>query len=75
MFSQTAGSAQPSLNIKKIKAIAFPVLPLDEQHRIVAYLDSLQVQFNELWRLQTDSQKELDALLPSVLDQAFKGEL
>ena len=26
-------------------------------------------------RLQSQSQEELDALLPSVLDKAFKGEL
>ena len=26
-------------------------------------------------RLQSESQAELDALLPSVLDRAFKGEL
>ena len=28
-----------------------------------------------LRQLQTETQKELDALLPSVLDRAFKGEL
>ncbi|MEW6029543.1 MAG: hypothetical protein ACOYZ8_09845 [Chloroflexota bacterium] len=26
-------------------------------------------------RLQSQSQEELDALLPSILDKAFKGEL
>jgi hypothetical protein len=30
---------------------------------------------NELRRLQTESQVELDALLPSILDKAFRGEL
>jgi hypothetical protein len=29
---------------------------------------------NALWQLQTEAQEELDALLPSVLDRAFKGE-
>ena len=75
MFSQTAGSAQPSLNISKIKAIEFPVPSLDEQHRIVAYLDGLSKRVNVLRRLQAESQVELDALLPSILDRAFKGEL
>lgn len=28
-----------------------------------------------LWKLQSETQEELDALLPSVLDRAFKGEL
>jgi type I restriction enzyme S subunit len=52
-----------------------PVPPLDEQRRIVAYLDGLQAKVNALRGLQSQSQEELDALLPSVLDRAFKGEL
>ena len=28
-----------------------------------------------LWELQSATGEELDALLPSVLDRAFKGEL
>jgi len=55
-----------------------------EQRRIVAYLDGLppslrfgdrQAKVNALRELQSQSQEELDALLPSVLDRAFKGEL
>jgi len=30
---------------------------------------------NVLRQLQSETQEELDALLPSVLDRAFKGEL
>ncbi len=75
MFSQTAGSAQPSLNITKIKAIEIPVPPLDEQRRIVAYLDGLQVKVNAVRELQSASGEELSALMPSILDKAFKREL
>jgi len=49
--------------------------PLDEQRRIVAYLDGLQAKVNALRVLQSASGEELGALLPSVLDRAFKGEL
>jgi type I restriction enzyme S subunit len=52
-----------------------PVPSLDEQRRIVAYLDSLQSKVDALKRLQDETAKELDALLPSILDTAFKGEL
>ena len=48
---------------------------LDEQRRIVAYLDGLQAKVNALRGLQSQSQEELGALLQSVLDRAFKGEL
>lgn len=46
---------------------------LDEQHHIVTYLDSLQAQADELAVLQDATQVELEALLPSLLDQAFRG--
>jgi len=43
--------------------------------RIVAYLDSAQARLASLRELQSQTQEELDALLPSVLDKSFKGEL
>lgn len=49
--------------------------PLPEQRRIVSELDALQVQVDALKRLQAETAAELDALLPSLLDRAFKGEL
>jgi len=35
----------------------------------------LQAEVNELIALQGTTRAELDALLPSVLDRAFRGEL
>ena len=49
--------------------------PLDEQHRIAAYLDDLQAKVDAVKRLQVETHTELEALLPSVLDRAFRGEL
>ena len=49
-----------------------------EQRRIVACLDGLQskiVKVNALRELQSASGEELSALMPSILDEAFKGEL
>lgn len=46
-----------------------------EQRRIVAYLDGLQAKVNALRELQSTSGEELPALMPSILDKAFKGEL
>jgi len=42
---------------------------LNKRWYIVTYLDSIHA------RPQSQTQEELDALLPSVLDRAFKGEL
>ncbi len=41
----------------------------------VAYLDSVQARLVAVWGLQSAMGEELSALLPSVLDKAFRGEL
>ncbi len=61
--------------MKTIRQLRLPVPPLNEQRQIVAYLDNLQSRIDKLRRLQSETQKELDALMPSILDKAFKGEL
>ena len=57
------------------KSFVVPVPPLPEQRRIVAELDALQAQVDALKRLQAETAVELDALLPAILDRAFKGDL
>ena len=37
--------------------------------------DALQAEVDALKRLQVEAATELDALLPAILDRAFKGEL
>ena len=57
------------------KSFVVPVPPLPEQRRIVAELDALQAEVDALQRLQAETAAELNALLPALLDRAFKGEL
>jgi type I restriction enzyme S subunit len=64
-----------TLSVGRIREIEIPIPPLDEQRRIVAYLDSVQARLASLRELQSATGEELSALLPSVLDRAFKGEL
>jgi type I restriction enzyme S subunit len=68
-------SAQAKLNQRYARQISIPVPPLPEQRRIVAELDTLQAKVDALKRLQAETSAELDALLPAILDRAFKGEL
>jgi type I restriction enzyme S subunit len=49
----------------------FPLPPLSVQMKLQEVNDSL----NPVRRLQASTTDELDALLPSVLEQAFRGEL
>lgn len=73
--SGTIVTAIPGINRDSIyeKEIAFP--SIDKQQRIIKYLDNLQSKIDKLKRFQNETQKELDALMPSILDKAFKGEL
>ena len=68
-------SAQPCLYIYRMKQLSIPVLPLPEQRGIAAYLDSLEEKVDELKRLQDETEKEIEELILSILDKAFKGEL
>jgi type I restriction enzyme, S subunit len=68
-------TARPNISLADLRKLQISLPPLDEQHRIVAYLDALQAQVDALKKLQTQTAAELDALLPAILDRAFNGEL
>ena len=69
------GSASPHLNIGALRKFRFYLPSIEEQRRIVAYLDGLQAKVDGLKALQEESAKELNALMPSILSKAFAGEL
>ncbi len=74
-WKSTTGSAQPTIPLRGIRALPIPIPPLEEQTRLVSYLDDLQARMDASKELQSETSAELDALLPSILDKAFKGEL
>lgn len=72
-----SGTSPTMKNISKEKVLALrlPPHPPSEQHRIVAELAALQTEVDRLKALQAETAAELDALLPAILDRAFKGEM
>jgi len=72
---QCHGGAQPNWNGQMVKSLTISVPPLQIQRDAIAYLDELQAKVDCLKALQAQTRAELDALLPSILDKAFKGEL
>ena len=64
-----------TLSVGRIKAIPVSVPPLAEQRATVAYLDDLRTKTGDLEALQAETSVELNALMPSILDKAFRGEL
>ena len=69
------GSSRTFFTQKILFRLQVPLPPTDQQRRIVAYLDKLQAKVDALKKLQAETAAELDALMPSILDKAFRGEL
>jgi type I restriction enzyme S subunit len=69
------GSTFREITLKKLREIRIPLPPIKEQQRIVTYLDDLQAKVDNLKKLQEDTAKELEALMPSILSKAFSGHL
>ena len=69
------GATRQGVNSTIVSSLPIRVPPLPEQRRIVTYLDELQAKVDALKQLQAETQTELDSLLPSILDKAFKGAL
>ncbi len=73
--SISTATTVPGFKKTDVEDLKVPVPPLPEQRRIVTYLDNLQAKVNALKHLQAKTEAELDALMPSILDKAFKGKL
>lgn len=69
------GATRAGVNSKIVGSLPCRIPAIDGQRRIVAHLDALQARVDTLKRLQAETAAELDALLPSILDKAFRGEL
>lgn len=65
----------PNLKKKDYVTILIPLPPLEEQRRIVAYLEAVQEKIRALKAAQEETDKELKRLEQAILDKAFRGEL
>ena len=67
--------AQPNINAERYSKLKIPFPPLEEQRKIVAYLDGIKETTEFLKQLQQETEEELEKLVPAILDRAFRGEL
>ncbi len=70
-----SGHDTRKLNTDKLLSFEIPVPSILVQERVIAELDALQAKVDAVKALQTEAATELDAMLPAILDKAFKGEL
>jgi len=75
LHSGKVETARPNISLSNLRNLTLPILPLSEQQYIVSYLDNLQSKLDALKHVQAETSAELNALFPSILDKAFKGEL
>lgn len=73
-FARTS-AGQYNVSLGRLRSAEIPLPPVSEQQHIVIYLDGLQAKVDALKRLQAEIAAELDAMLPSILDKAFRGDL
>jgi type I restriction enzyme S subunit len=67
--------AQPSISQEVVYNAPIPLPPLEEQRRIVAYLQDVQEKIRALKEVQAQTEAELKRLEQAILDKAFRGEL
>jgi type I restriction enzyme, S subunit len=64
-----------NLSVGRIKNIDVPLPSLNDQQKIFKKLQAMQSKLDALKHHQTETVAELNALMPSVLDRSFRGEL
>lgn len=69
------GQGKPGLNLDQVRNLSLPCPPIDVQERVIAELDALRTEVDAVKALQEETAAKLDAILPAILDKAFKGEL
>ncbi len=75
MAGHVKGTSYVGINLKDVRTLPLPVPPIEEQRAVVSELNHSRANVNKLKHLQAETAVELNALLPSILDHAFRGEL
>ena len=64
-----------NLSVGRIKEIEIPLCSLEAQRNIVTSAHQIQERVEALKKIQNETALGLDALMPSILSRAFRGEL
>ncbi len=64
-----------NLSVGRIKSINIPLPSVLEQQIVIDKLQEMRSKLDALKRHQAETAAELDALLPAILERAFRGEL
>jgi len=73
--AQRTTSGLRNLQVREFMTQLVPLPPLEEQRRIVTYLDEVQANAKALKKAQGETEVELARLEKSILEKAFRGDL
>ena len=68
-----SGAAQPHVYAKDIANLNFPLISLEEQHRIVAKLEASFIEINKSINIANNKKTKIENLKTSVLNSVFKN--
>ena len=74
-LSQATQTTQPNINLKKANSLAIALPSMAEQMKLVQHLATINDKADLLRKGQGEVRLELDAMLPAILDRAFRREL
>lgn len=69
------GSTFTAITKEQLQNLQIPLPSVDEQRRVVAYLNAMQDKVNALKEAQTATEVDFQLLEQAILDKAFRGEL
>jgi type I restriction enzyme S subunit len=75
LLGQRYGQGKPGLNLTNIRNIAIPIPSFDEQERVLGRARAVEARLGAILREEQNVRAEIDAMVPAILDRAFKGDL
>ena len=70
-----ASSTMKKITQDDVCSLPFPKITIEEQQRVVAYLDAIQTEIDEMRRLQDRDTEHINQVERAILERAFRGKL
>jgi type I restriction enzyme S subunit len=75
LLGQRYGQGKPGLKLTNIQLLRLPLPPIDVQEATIYELDALEAKLTQAKNVRRARAAEIAALVPSILDRAFRREL
>lgn len=75
LMTLTKATTMPSIRKSAVAKLLIPLPPLSKQKRMITYLDRIRKTVESLKKLQQGTEEDLEKLVPTIVDRAFKRGL